>query len=347
MAILRQRRSFNVGIKLKNYSEHIDGLIAKLLSGEITPEENAALENWKAESEDNLRYFEQNKKLFMEIESMKTEQEVNVDKAWNKLEERLNEKEEAKVISIRPRFTIYHAAAALAIIAVLAILITFFMGGEQTTGLALVSSKNSVTSRLPDGSSVILNKNSELTYESGSNKREVKLKGEAYFDVVHNEDQPFVVTVNDITIKDIGTSFNVKAIEGTSTIEVMVESGEVHFYSKEDEGLKLVKGEKAVYSTIDRKFSKAFISPGDNTTSYHSKVFRFKETPLHLVIQQLNDVYEMNIQLEDPALGNCMLSVTFNNEKPEAILSIIAETLNLEVVRSGKSITLKGEPCNN
>jgi transmembrane sensor len=331
---------------LKNHSEHIDELIAKLLSGEITPEENSVLENWKAESPENYLYFEKTRELFQQIESLKTEKEVDINKAWKNLEQKLDE-EEAKVIPLKPVFTMYHAAAAVAVVAFLTILIVFFIGGNKTETLAFSSDKNHGTTKLPDGSSVVLRKNSEIVYEAGSHKREVKLKGEAYFDVVHNEEQPFVVTVNGITIQDIGTSFNVKATEGSNIIEVIVESGEVHFFSSEDKGLKLVKGEKAVYSMKDKKFSKAFISPDDNTTSYHSKVFHFKETPLSSVIEQLNDVYEMNIGLENTELRNCLLSVTFNNEKPEAILNIIAETLNLEVVRTGNSITLRGEPCNN
>jgi ferric-dicitrate binding protein FerR (iron transport regulator) len=190
-----------------------------------------------------------------------------------------------------------------------------------------------------------MNKNAEITYEIKDGKREVKLKGEAFFEVVHNEAEPFVISVDEVLIKDIGTAFNVKAIPGSDIVEVAVESGEVQFYSESSQGLLLVKGEKATYNKTTKEFIKQTIQPTDNTMSYRSRIFHFSNASLNEVVDAINLVYDSNIKLGNERLGECRLSVDFNNENIDVLVSIIAETLDLEVENRTDSILLKGEAC--
>jgi transmembrane sensor len=224
------------------------------------------------------------------------------------------------------------------------------MNGESSQPTMMLAGNTATSQNLPDGSKVFMNKNAEISYVESKGKRVVKLKGEAFFEVVHNETQPFVIEINGIVIKDIGTAFNVKALPGSNLIEVLVESGEVQFYSaKNDElsvnGLTLVKGEKAIYDKTTKLFNKVEITTTDNSMSYRSKIFHFKNTPLKEAITLLNDVYGSDIRLAEKDLGNCRLSVEFNNEDIEMLVFIIAETLDLQVERSSTSITLKGTSC--
>ncbi|MEO6302514.1 MAG: FecR domain-containing protein, partial [Bacteroidia bacterium] len=186
-------------------------------------------------------------------------------------------------------------------------------------------------------------KHSEISYVTKNNVRQVKLKGEAFFEVVHNEKQPFEIVINDIIIKDIGTAFNVKALPGTNTIEVIVESGEVQFYTSNDVGVNLVKGQKAVYNITAKEFVRGVLDPAENATSYHSKVFRFNETPLDDVIREINNVYDANIAITDDQVADKKLSVVFNNEPIEVVINIIAETLDLEIEKKDSSVILKSK----
>ena len=84
--------------------------------------------------------------------------------------------------------------------------------------------------RLPDGTSVWLNGNSKLEYDIshfGESLREVTLIGEAYFDVVKNNDKPFIIHANKINIKVVGTSFNVKAYPGEKNTETSLIRGSI------------------------------------------------------------------------------------------------------------------------
>jgi transmembrane sensor len=86
-----------------------------------------------------------------------------------------------------------------------------------------------LTFKLPDGTIVTLNSESEINYTDGfgDNVRFVNLKGEAYFNVAHNEEKPFIVKTGDIATEVLGTSFNVHAFPDENTMTVAVVEGKV------------------------------------------------------------------------------------------------------------------------
>jgi len=329
--------------------ENKDVLIAKVLAGEANREEVDLLEEWMNEAPENKLYFEETKKLFSQIDSFKEVHKVDSLKAWEKLNARILSEQElpanAKIIPLHKRPVFMRVAASLLLIATLALLANYFLNNNQPVPIILASQQKVMEQKLPDGTKVTINKNSEIAYVQNGKVREVKLKGEAYFEVVHNEELPFEIIIEDIIIKDIGTAFNVKALPGNNNIEVLVENGEVHFYSASNKGLTLAKGEKALYDKTSKQFSKVVPDAVENTLSYKSRIFQFKESTLREVISQVNEVYGSSILLEDQRLGNCRISVMFNNEDIGALVEIIAETLDLKIERSGEKIIFKGQPC--
>lgn len=325
--------------------EHMDELIAMFLAGEAGREDIAKLEAWRREASTHEEYYQQTLNLLKAIATHSQQQTVDVDKAWEKLQARISQGGEAKVIPFYRNPKIFRAAASLLLVLALGFIIRTLVVTETPEPMVIAATKAPIEEKLPDGSKVFINKNSEISYVVKGNKREVKLKGEAYFDVVHNEEQPFEITIDDVVIRDIGTAFNVKAIPGSDLIEVLVESGEVQFYSATNKGLNLVKGEKATYNRVTKEFRKSIPDPIENTTSYKSKIFHFKETPLREVLRQINGIYESNIKLADDRIGDCRLSVVFTNEKIEVVVDVIAETLDLEAVSAGDTLVLKGTPC--
>ena len=82
---------------------------------------------------------------------------------------------------------------------------------------------------LPDSSVVLLNGNSQIRYNQNFNKdnRNVKLKGEGYFEVRRNLSKQFVVSTSELDIKVFGTSFNVKAYGNDQSIEVGLTTGHI------------------------------------------------------------------------------------------------------------------------
>jgi transmembrane sensor len=325
--------------------EEIDELIAKELTGEATAEEKAWLDGWKSASAENLAYYEESLALFRHIDSYSDQVDVNVDAAWKKVDERLDSAEETKILPLFPRKSIFRVAAALFLLALLSVIFYSLFSGPEPVSISLMADNTIKEEKLPDGSKVVLNKNAQIEFVSNKKRREVKLKGEAFFEVVHNETQPFVINVDGIFIEDIGTAFNVKAMPNSDLVEVLVEEGEVHFYTAEAQGLSLQKGQSGFYNKLTKEFRLVDAVSNLNTISYKTKSFQFRATRLVDVIGQLKDVYGMEIQLENDSLADCQVSVSFENEQPEVIMEILAETLNLEVIKSANGYLLKGTSC--
>lgn len=98
-------------------------------------------------------------------------------------------------------------------------------------------------SLLPDGTTVWLNAGSKLYYENdfSGDTREVRLEGEAFFDVVKQTDRPFIVHTSGIDIKVLGTSFNVKSYPEDKTVETTLYRGSVKVFREEDSESKAIQ----------------------------------------------------------------------------------------------------------
>jgi ferric-dicitrate binding protein FerR (iron transport regulator) len=151
-------------------------------------------------------------------------------------------------------------------------------------------------------------------------------------------------TENEVFIKDIGTSFNVKAYPNSDTIIVTVESGEVQFYTLKDSGLQLKAGEAGIYSKSLKTFSK-LAKADTNALAYKTKIFNFKNTELKKAIEMINEVYSSKIKLANESIGHCKLTVSFSNDKIEDIVEIIAETLGLQAEKKNNAFLLSGTGC--
>lgn len=325
--------------------QDIDNLIAKALSGEAGKEELLLLEDWKKASKENQSYFEESKAIFERITSFKEEVPVNTELAWKKLESRLNAPE-GRVIPLFRRKGILQAAASIVLLVSFGIVLNWWFNQVTEENMELAATTETQEKTLPDGSKVILDKNSSLSYTFTKKKvRQVKLKGIAHFDVIHNSEKPFIIEVNEVMIKDIGTSFEVKALPESELVEVSVEEGEVQFYTANSIGLRLVKGEKASYNKQNKEFLKLSPSARALKPNHLTRRFNFENTPLSEVIEELNSAYNSDIRLENSRIGNCRLSVSFDDEQLDVLLSVIAETLNLQLKQQDTTIILQGEAC--
>lgn len=316
--------------------------------GEAEPQEVQQLTDWENLSEENRLYVAQSKKVLGAMPFV----EVDTNAAWAKLKQRIDEEEDAHIIPItkaKPRrFAIaWAAAAALVLLLGLGIFFKYFAGSDIPVSSYDVATQNStLTDTLPDGSTFLLNKKSELKFaENTKGERTVKLKGEAFFEVKHDDKKPFVIDVNNVFVKDIGTGFNVKEDNAANTVTVTVETGVVDFYTNENKGITLKAGQTGIYNGNTKAFSKQENESNPNALSYKTKVFNFSKTRLENVVAQLNAVYGSNIVFENDKLKNCLITVDFSNENLDTIISIITQTLNINSKEENGKIILFGNGC--
>lgn len=351
-----------------NSNVHIpDDLLARYVAGETTPDETRQVKAWLGQSaghEEELLRFQ---KIWEAAEIIKPVAEVNVDAAWKKVSSRftvqpaINDSEvtiqnqlpfttHKNDDAVRPlrsgkspsNFRFWRAAASILIVMGLGWLgYRFFeKANEPAIANVLKTQQKTTEQTLPDGTKVFLNQNTTLSFtdDFGQDTRTVVLKGEAYFDVKRDENRPFIIQANGTEVKVLGTSFNVRAYD--QKVNVAVTSGKVQFSTPRAKTL-LVKNETAT-AQADTIIKLPVVDL--NAMAYRTKVFVFDKTNLGDVVASLREGYQTDIQLSG-RLKNCQLTARFERESLDATLSVIAETLHLQVTRKGQTILLDGQGC--
>jgi transmembrane sensor len=324
---------------LKANKNHMsDELLVKYLLGEAGTVERHEVEQWINASPVNKKYFDHFQLIWETSKQLVIPATVDADEAWQRFRQR-TEKKPAIVRRINARST-WLRAAAIAVVCLSILSLAYFLTDRlSTTAVTVVTTDTPKADTLPDGSLIVLNKNSSIRYHSKLKgaKRKVDLKGEAFFTVTPDKQKPFEISVNDITVTVVGTSFNIKDIEGKT--QVIVETGIVRV-SKNNISVELRPGESIITESAKSVFEK------EKTTDklyqyYRSKEFVCDNTPLWKLVEVLNEAYNVNIIIERAELRSLPLTTTFYNESLEKILTVIAETFEITVERKGGQIILK------
>ncbi len=327
--------------------EHIDELIGKKLTGEISAEEIILLENWIAQSVENSQYFDQMAAVFGHAAHVPFP-DFDSNTAWNKVLEKISSASETPIVQLVPKRSraFFRIAAAVAVLAGIAGIIALLKNDHQPV-FAFQSFNEVVTDSLSDGSIATLNKNTQLEFSVNekSKERKAKINGEAFFRIKHDERMTFVIDAGDVFVKDIGTEFNLYAVKGNDTVRVDVTEGIVEAYDLKGESLVLNAGERGIYLRSKGHFVKESLEEDHNSASYADKKFVFHGTRLSKAIQKINKVYDTQIVLASENIADCKISVKFKDEDIQTIANIIAETLGLAVEEVGGKIILSGNSC--
>jgi ferric-dicitrate binding protein FerR (iron transport regulator) len=265
------------------------------------------------------------------------------DAAWSKLHNRLeNEgllevKSERNMIRAFANSTALRVAAALVILIGATLYLTVFNKGSQTL-LSLHNSEESstVATTLEDGSTVFLAKNTTLSYPRHFDKsrREVRLEGNAYFEISKNPEKPFIVETELITIEVLGTSFNV-TVSDTPMPSIAVNTGRVSVTLKSNgQRVTLLAGESGVVSSGSLK----------SIPTEDFEQFRLYMNRIHFKDEKLSDVVriinknspELSIELT-PGIEERLITATFAGNSPDTMAQLICVALNLNyTVQQGK-----------
>ncbi len=251
--------------------------------------------------------------------------------------------------------------------AMLAIFAILFFTNSQTQvttekTVSEVSTKNGSRSKmtLPDGTQVWLNSNTKLIYSIenfAKGKREVTLTGEAYFDVVKNEEHPFLIHANNINIKVLGTAFNVKAYLGEKTTETSLIRGSVEVtVNDRQEKIIMKPNEKLIINNDDNgkpgkqdetgkltaplpkkkesllkpqpiiELSHLTLYPLDNSvveTGWVENRLVFSGETLENIAIKMERWYGVTIVIEDEALQNQLITGSFTEETVQQALQAL------------------------
>ena len=162
---------------------------------------------------------------------------------------------------------------------------------------------------LSDSTRVWLNADSRLEYPLAfsGNMREVKLKGEAYFDVAKEAERPFVVCVNGVDVTALGTEFNIAAVQGGDEVLTTLVNGSVRVVNEEGADCILTPAEQAVCKkgVVGIEVQKV------NTnlyTSWKDGYYAFDKQPLGEIMRTLERWYDIHVVFADSVAGKLRFS---------------------------------------
>lgn len=346
---------------MNDQSTYYFDLITRYFSGETPEAEIAELSDWLEKDEENQKTFDEFRKSWLAVEQLSIQKNVDTDKEWKIFSNRINgniqaDKKETKIIaadfskkkSRKIFYTIVSIAAILAIVCISSVII--FNNVNKPVEMTLIAGIENKDEVLPDGSHVTLSPGTTLSYKESKDKetRQVELKGEAYFEVTHDAEKPFIVSAGEnVRVEVLGTIFCVNTNAPGGNIDVVLKSGKISVYyiGQENHAIILNSGEHTSVPPVFQNLTKN-VNNDENYLAWKTGKLVFADTPLDELVRLLNKTYNADVRLADPAIGNCLITATFENQTLDAVLNVVKETLSLEIKRKGKVITISGTACN-
>lgn len=309
-----------------------DELIAKKLSGNISEQEEALLNTWLGQSRENAYAYEQAKQAW----NLTLQHTVvaDTDAAWSKLQGAMHAAP-GKVVKMQPMQKVWRAAAAIVLLIAAGFLFNTILNQPHLKTVA--SANTTIKVVLPDKSVAWLNRNSEITFDEKfkGNKREVKLQGEAFFEVVHNAQQPFIISANNTVTEDIGTSFNVKAIKDEGKVEVTVATGEVALSEAGDKSkIFLSPGDRGIFEAATHRLSSVKNSDR-NFMAWQTQKLLFDKDSLSKVAATLGNYFNTSFEVNSDA-AQILFTGTFDHVSMEDAIRILETSTGTQIMRQSK-----------
>ncbi|GAB4010832.1 FecR family protein [Spirosoma migulaei] len=213
---------------------------------------------------------------------------------------------------------------------------------------------------LSDGSSVLLQPNSRISYPKRFNqhiKREVYLTGEAFFEVAKDPEKPFFVYADNLITKVLGTSFTVRA-DGKESVNVIVKTGKVSVFTRSDKerlekqqskqliGLVLTPNQRVLFDREENRLLRSLVdSPTLLDMPIQRSMFEFANTPVTEVFASLERAYGVEIVFDAEVMKNCYLTASLDDEPLFEKLNMICQTLDAQHEQMDGKILISSKGC--
>lgn len=296
-------------------------LLSRILSGEASAAEKGEFYRKLGESKEEEELFYEVKSLWLRTSMPKAK--LDTDKEFENLWKKINPTSGKTKFSIGKRILQY--AAAIIFLLSIGGLAGYFLSGTKTVEIAdsgiqkYTATKGSVsTIEMADGTKVWLNSGSELTYREDhqTKQRLAELHGEAFFEVKHRDDYPMLIKVGQIIVRDLGTTFNIKAYPDDQHVETSLIEGKADILNSSGKSLvELKPGERAVYNSENRKITITHFQ-SNVLSAWRDGKFVIRDQRLEDIFTEISRWYDVEFKFENQALrdyrytGNIKKSTT-------------------------------------
>jgi transmembrane sensor len=313
-------------------------LLHKRLMGRLTEEEAQRLNRWEKSSEDNQKEAQVIETIWEKTPDRSTSVQPDVSAAWSQFQKRINEEPQIAPSRNGRRVWMKRLAAAASVLMVLALSWALWPDSDDNAWVALETQEQPEHEiHLPDGSVVWVNAHSSLAYsfEEGED-RQVKLQGEAFFQVAKNTDRPFRIQTSEGVVTVLGTSFNVRAYPGEGFEEVTVEEGKVSFKPNAlAEKVVLGARQKATFLLTDQSLV-ADWDKDELAMAWKTGVFRFRGMPLKEVLDWSERHFNVSIDHSSiQPLLVCPYTTVWEDTEAEEALRALALAFEMQLEQTG------------
>lgn len=317
---------------MKRQYEDIDDLILSYTAGQIDEESFCRLKQWTKESDEHLAYVRSRLEVWFSAGVTDTSLDFNAQQAFERFERRCARR------SFRKKRIAYQTLLKVAAVILLLLmpLAGYWKGKDavkQKFAEIVIEAPLGATTRLilPDGSVVYLNAGSQIAYSQGFglDGRTLRLQGEGYFEVAHNETLPFHVLTDEMNLRVIGTKFNFR-----------------NYKDDEEAAITLMEGKVAVSNRMFPSAPEWFLKPNESVTmnkrtgimkkmtknteasnAWSRNELMFDEELLSDIAKQLTRSFNVQVTVADSLKNRRFYgSFTITGNTIEKVLSTMSET---------------------
>ena len=315
-----------------NLSEiEFEELLPGYLSGELTEEERASVEVWRAASAENELHYLNSLKAWESISLLQEMEQFNSFEALNKVNKQIDHSSPLKWLNV------LKLVAAIFVLPLIAYsgYITYQnlslkkMMTERIVMQTITSQQGMVSQfQLADGTKVWLNSGSELQFPNRftGDFRDVKLKGEAYFEVTENKREPFRVDAGELNIEVLGTSFDVTNYKDEKMSEVILVEGKVNLSANDaakiTRQITLHPGQRGVYCDQTREMQAEEVNV-DKYIAWRDGNLIFRDDKMEEVVKRLSRWFNVEIYVVDPEINSYVYKASFRNENLLQVLNLL------------------------
>lgn len=302
-------------------------LIDKFYRGECTPEEARLVMRW---FDDHQKGEAKVQDMWESFEPDTPISEEDASRNLRKIHAAIRSQEQVRSFTIF-RSQWLRVAAIISFALVVSYLLTPQLATQpEVVAVQQITKENPIgqksTLRLPDGTTVRLNAGSRITYPErfAENVREVSLEGEAFFEVTENAVKPFIVSVNGLDVRVLGTSFNVKAFAEDDDVQVVLATGKVQVSHQESNTeTNLEPGQEAVFEKDKQEIRKQTANL-EAALAWKNNQIIFDNATAYQVFDVLERWYGVQINYERLPRNAWNFTGRFEDENLENVLTSIS-----------------------
>lgn len=310
----------------------------------ITPQDLELLRDWIGQTSANRQLAEEMLKVLGQTDiDQNMRNKYNSKVAWAKVEGRIVQHPRMRYL-IPP--VLRWAAAAVLMFGLVGVAFWTTKKTNPIVQQITVSTKGGESKKilLPDGTRIWINENSVLSYpkEFTDSVRTVQLTGEAFLEVTHNPQQPFIIKGTELETRVLGTSFNLKLRDNDNS--VMVVTGKVRFSYRMGTKKKSIVVEKG-YQALTGQSGDLTLSwmANQNKLAWHTGLLEFNNEKLAEVVKELSAFYRVPIQLQAINSQNNSFTGTIQQLPVEVALETVCYSLHLRWAKTTQGYLITNE----